>query len=66
MRTSTTTRRPAEHPHQPDSRPDHAPSEPVVDRNDHGDEAGRGTPRFGPAVLVGVAIWLAILVLMIL
>ena len=65
MCTATTSRRPAEHPPQPDSRANHAPLEPVVGGNDHGDEEGRGTPRLGPAVLVGVAIWLAILFLMI-
>lgn len=46
-----------------DVRPDHAREEPVVGDTDTGDEAGRGTQRFGPATLLGVVIWLAILYL---
>jgi len=65
MCTATTSRRPTEHAPLPDSRSNQAPREPVVGGNDLYDDAGRGSPRFGSAALVGVVIWLAILVLMI-
>lgn len=42
---------------------DRALQEPIVGDNDAGDEAERGTPRFGPAILVGVVTWLVILFL---
>lgn len=46
------------------ARLDRGREEPIVGDIDTADEAERGPPRFGPAILVGVVTWLAILFLM--